>query len=248
MTTVAESVALEFTMKRPRILLVISVQPPANLRADVAVGQRPQPDYDALRQVFGNEMDVMFLKDAQRGWFSRLIARYLGHYAALIWAVMWRAPHYDIVCTDTEIIGLPVAFLLKLTRLWTRHVRYATIAHDLAVPKKEFFFHWLGVGRRIDTLIVYSSAHRVLARDAFHMPEDHIALLACPVDTHFWRPQPDAEAMGSAVSSTNSLPLVCAAGQEARDYATLVKAVTGMPVEVRVAASAAFREAVVGSP
>jgi len=63
-----------------------------------------------------------------------------------------------------------------------------------------------------------------VARERLGVPGDKLHHAPQPVDTRFWRPQRVA-----------AEELVCAAGSEARDYATLVRAVAGLEVRAELA-------------
>src|SRR5919202_4111610 len=124
-------------MIRPRTLLVISLQPKATMRAEIAAGLQPRRDYEALQHKLG--ADVLYLGDAQATRLGRLISRFLGPRAALTWAAFLRRHVYDILYTETEGTGLPLAMLLKLSGARSGHPRHVTLAHYLSPLKKRIW-------------------------------------------------------------------------------------------------------------
>ena len=84
--------------------------------------------------------------------------------------------------------------------------------------------------RRIDVVVVYASEQRRIAIETLGYPPEHVVLHPFMVDTDFWRPD-------LVTSSQRDRPLICAVGQELRDYPTLVEAVRGLDVDVVVAAA-----------
>src|SRR5690348_15914559 len=130
------------------------------MRAEIATGKQPPRDYDALQQSL--EADVIYPDDAQATPLTRLIKRLLGPFAALVWTVFRRRHAYDIIYTDTEIVGLTLALLLKLSRARSGHPRHVTLSHVLSPFKKRIFFR-LGVQSHIDTMIVHCESMRSLA-------------------------------------------------------------------------------------
>ena len=131
-----------------------------------------------------------------------------------------RADDYAYIYCDSEHIGLPLAFLLRRRP----HVRLSMIAHYLTPAKKRAMVRLLRVQTRIDALIVHSAAQAARAR-SLGFRDEQIALLPYQVDARFWSPL-----------STPVLTHVASAGQEFRDYETLVEAVRDLPINVEIAA------------
>jgi len=224
--------------RKPRILLVISAQPAATMRDEIAAGRQPPRDYDAIQQILDN--DVIHPGDAQTTRLARLIKRAFGPFAALAWTAFCHRHMYDIIFTDTEIVSLPFAMLLKLSAARPGRPRHVALAHYLSPFKKRIFFR-LGVGSHINTLIVHCAAQRVLATETLHIPGEHVVKLPYFVDVHFWQPLAPEVTADNAVT-TNGVrqrPMIFAAGGEFRDYPTLLKAVEGLDVDVHIAAASA---------
>jgi glycosyltransferase involved in cell wall biosynthesis len=223
---------------RPRILLVISVQPTDRMQAEIAVGKQPPRDYVALQQALN--ADVIYPANAQTTLLARIIKRFLGPFAALTWTAFCRRHEYDIIYTDTEIVGLTLALLMKLSATRPGHPRHVTLSHVLSPLKKRIFFR-LGLQSHIDTMIVHCEAMRSLATKILHMPSERVAKLPYFVDVHFWQPPTSKVTDDDSNTDTGSeqRPMICAAGLEYRDYPTLLKAVNGLEVDVHIAAGSA---------
>jgi glycosyltransferase involved in cell wall biosynthesis len=221
----------------PRTLQVVALQPSPTLRAEIVAARQPRRDYFMLQAALNS--DMLYLNDARGSRTGRVIARLLGARAALVWAAFQRRHKYEAIYTEGEIIGLPLALLLKMSRTRAGKPRHVTLAHYLSPIKKRIFFR-LGVGSRIDTLIVHAASQRALASDELHIPRERIVHLPYFVDTDFWQAcalYPDGNK--GHTSAADERALICAAGLELRDYPTLLAAIDGLAVDVHIAASSA---------
>ena len=216
----------------PRVLLVISAQPPETLAEAVAAGREPRRDYQALQAALG--ADLLCPADARRTRLGRLLARAAGVRPALAWVAFRRRRAYDVIYTDGENVGLPLALLLKLRGLRPGAPRHVMLTHYLSTRPKRVLFR-LGAGSHIDALIVHSSAQRQLALRELRMPAERVALLPYFADAAFWRPS--ASSGHDRKSPKEETPLICAVGLEFRDYDTLVRAARGLEAEIRIAAA-----------
>lgn len=212
-----------------RVLLVISAQPAPDLAARIAAGEEPRRDYHLLQSALS--ADLLLPGDARGTRIGRLLARRVGVRAALAWTAFTRRRTYDVIYTDAENIGLPLALLLRFSGTRAGRPRHVMLTHYLSTRVKRFLFG-LGAGDRIDTLIVHSSAQRDVAVRKLHMPPEKVALLPYFADDRFWRPV--------AALSGSDRPVLCAVGLEFRDYDTLVTAMRGLEVDVRIAAASSW--------
>lgn len=174
--------------------------------------EHPRRDYDALVERLGADVLHAGALHTRRGRMIDGIA--LARIAAR------RSDGYQHIYCDSEHIGLPLAFLLRRRT----NARLTMIAHYLTPAKKRAMVRLLRVQGRIDALIVHSPAQAARAR-SLGFQDGQIALLPYQVDARFWSPQ------GSSVLSH-----VASTGREFRDYATLVQAVRGLPIDVEIAA------------
>jgi glycosyltransferase involved in cell wall biosynthesis len=192
-----------------RTLLVIG-----DARDDPGSGQaRPRPDYEVLQVRLG--ADILHAGELPRPMGRARAGIALARMAAA------RADAYDAIYCDSEHIGMPLAFLLRRRPAGPR---LTMIAHYLTPVKKRALIRALGLQHRIDGIALHSPAQVARARTMGFRP-DQIHHIPYQVDAAFWRPQ-----VGSPAD------YVASAGQEFRDYRTLIRAAVGLPVDVRIAA------------
>ncbi len=224
---------------KPRVLLAISLQPADTMRAEIAADKQPRRDYLALQEML--DADVVYLRDTKRTRLAGLIKLLFGPFTALAWAAFCRRHQYDIIFTDTEIVSLPLAMLLKLSRARPGYPRHVALAHYLSPFKKRIFFR-LGVGSHIDTIIVHSSAQFVVATDTLRIPGRRVVRLPYQVDVHFWHPLAPSSIGSNLISAANDRPIICVPGLECRDYPTLLSAVRDLNVSVYISTRAVIPE------
>ena len=161
------------------------------------------------------------------GRVGRLIANVAGDNALLAWSCFQRRKEYQVVFTDGEQVGLPLAVFSLVVRRRPRHVM---IGHRLSAGKKVLLHRLLRLRARIDRVIVYASTQQRVAIDKLGYPADRVVVTPFMVDTRFFRAdQVDA--------GKRARPMLCAVGQELRDYPTLIEAVRDLDVDVVVAAA-----------
>ncbi|HEY7066114.1 MAG TPA: glycosyltransferase family 4 protein [Chloroflexota bacterium] len=198
------------------LLVINATLPPAGARS-----KGPRKDYEALAERL--HADVLDRGCVERSPLARRVARGLGMSVVQAWLAFRRARHYDVVFTDGEGIGLPLALLLKLVRARCPHV---TIGHRLSTPKKRLFFRWLGAQSHISRIALHSVRQREIALRELGIAPHRLALVPYQVDSAFWCSQPIPEER-----------LVCSAGLEHRDYSTLFRAVQGLDVQAVIGAA-----------
>jgi glycosyltransferase involved in cell wall biosynthesis len=200
----------------PRVLLVISATLP---RGPVLVG--PRKDYRVLAEKM--DADILDIRAASQSRVCRLLTSAAGVAVGQAWQAFRRRGDYDVIVTDGEHIGLPLALLLKLTGSPIKHV---TIGHRLTAWKKRPLFRWLRAQTRMNRIAVHSNQQYQAAINQLRIPAEQLVLLPYQVDTDFWRPQVAAEERQ-----------ICSAGIEFRDYPTLVRAADGLDVRVVIGAA-----------
>lgn len=211
-----------------RALLTVAGTIPADLDDAVAAGRRPRADYRVMAEHFDAEvLDVVGAR-ATAGRSGRIIERVAGAGPLLAWACFRRRRDHEVIVTDSEEVGLPLAALLGLVRRRPRHV---IITHRLSPAKKRWMIRGLRLRRAIDDLVVYSSPQRAVAIE-LGFPASNVHLHPFMVDTEFWRP----DAVERTCSAAARL-MICSAGQELRDYPTLLSAVEGLDVDVVIGAA-----------
>ncbi len=156
----------------------------------------------------------------------RRLAGLVGMAPLQAWLAFRERGRYDVIVTDGEHIGIPLALLLKIVRSRVGHI---TIGHRLTAAKKRPMFKWLKVHSHMDRIAVHSRRQYELARDELGIPPERLALIPYQVDADFWQ--------SSAEVPEEEERLICSAGLEFRDYPTLVRAVDGLDLKVLIGAA-----------
>ena len=201
-----------------RTLFVVSASLPDGIPVQT---DGPKKDYAAISERLG--ADLLDWSAARKTLLLRLLCSVIG--IAVVQAIMAfsRRRHYDVILTDGEHIGIPLAFLLKLAQSKKAHV---TIGHRLSTSKKRPFFKWLRVQTHMSAVVLHSRFQYHLALEQLGFTRDQLALLPYQVDPDFWHPMPVEEER-----------LITSAGLEYRDYPTLFQAVDGLDAQLVVAAA-----------
>lgn len=216
-------------MAERRALVTVSGTIDPRLADPAAALTRPRADYVELAEALGADLLDRDGARARGGRIGALIERVAGPDVLMAWAVHRSRRRYDVVLTDGEQVGLPLAAFSWFARRRTRP-RHTMIVHIMSVPKKVALFRALRLHRRIDAMVVYASAQRDAVVERLGMPADRVLLSPFMVDTDFFAPH--------AAASTPPRRMICSAGLEFRDYDTLLAAVDGLDdVEVVIAAA-----------
>jgi glycosyltransferase involved in cell wall biosynthesis len=179
--------------------------------------EAPRKDYEALREELGADL-------LHAGMLSRPWPRVMRG-IALARAAKARAGDYAHIYCDSEHIGIPLAFMLRRSR----EPRLTMIAHYLTPRKKRLAIRSLGTARRFEAVALHSpSQHKAALAAGFESRQ--LPVVPYQVDAVFWRP--------ASVPHTH----VMSAGREFRDYPTLLRAVEGMSVDVRIAAGSPWSQ------
>jgi glycosyltransferase involved in cell wall biosynthesis len=202
-----------------RTLFVVSASLPHGLPDERADG--PKKDYAAI--AWRLNADLLDWSAARGNLLLLLLCRVVGISIVQALLAFRRRERYDVLLTDGEHVGIPLALLLKLTGSKTVHV---PIGHRLTAPKKRFFFCWLKVQTHLNAVVLHSRYQHDFALDELGFSPDQLALLPYQVDPDFWRPMPAQEER-----------LIASAGLEHRDYPTLFEAVAGLDAKLVVAAA-----------
>jgi glycosyltransferase involved in cell wall biosynthesis len=211
-------------MTKPRVLMLIpSVAKRGSIEA-IAHDAHPQMDYFALQQALDADiLDYAALEAEGSPGLVRL-ARRAGRDVALAAFGYCRRDHYDIIYSNGENVSLPLAMFLKRHRRRPGHV---LIGHRVSPRKKKPFFRMLHP--QMDAIFLYASTQKQYAIQELGIPESKLHCIPFHAEHRFFRPLPP---------SPDAPPkMICSAGLEWRDYPTLIKAVTGMDIEVRLGAA-----------
>jgi glycosyltransferase involved in cell wall biosynthesis len=187
-----------------RSLMLVSTSADQRLRSEVADGRRPTPEYLRLESQHG----VQLLDWSELGLRSghRSVARSLRH----VLASLRRVRRADVVFSDGEHLGIPLAITMRLLRMDTAHVM---IGHNLLTPMKCRIMRHISLGPH-DRVLIHSSNQLRPIVQATGLASERFSTVPYGIDTAFWSPGSEGEVEG----------LVVSAGREHRDYRTLVEA------------------------
>ncbi|TME06117.1 MAG: glycosyltransferase family 4 protein [Chloroflexi bacterium] len=144
----------------------------------------------------------------------------------MAWSIFRVRRRYDVLITDSEHVGLPLALMLRVSRSRCRHV---LVVHLVSTPLKAFFIRYLA-GRGVSCYVYhFPSAEPVLER--LGVPPERRRFVPYMVDSEFWSPV-----------DVPQKRQICAVGLEYRDYPTLLEAVRGVDVAVDIAAGSPWSQ------
>jgi glycosyltransferase involved in cell wall biosynthesis len=201
------------------LLLIPTVK--RGIEPDVAADRHPTMDYQALQARLHADVLDHATMEADPSPLVRA-ARRVGVDVAFALHGFLRADRYDVVFSNGENIGIPLALLFKTRRRRPGHV---LIGHRLSAPKKKIFLKALHGG--MDAIFVYAASQHAYAERILGIPASKLHLIPFHADSSFYRPMPDIP-VENHISS---------AGLEWRDYPTLIEAVRGLDIELRLAAA-----------
>jgi glycosyltransferase involved in cell wall biosynthesis len=182
-------------------------------------GMQERGEYPRVT-LFADALNSTILDDrATRATGSGLVTR-LPVPAAQIAMAFQRRGEYDAVVAWAENLGLPLAFLLKLSGSTTPLIG---IWSWISRPKKALALRL--VQSHVARIVLMSSRQRDFAVEELGIPPHKVPLLRWPVDQQFWKPY------------DRTTDMICSVGREMRDYATLIAALRELPVPCHIAAN-----------
>ena len=181
-------------------------------------------DFGALTEALGAFVVDWETADARplTKWLRRRFG--FGPVAALL--LFFRRGEFDVAWCFSEVEGLLLALLLKLSR---SRRQVFVIGVELLSWKCLLLLRWLRVWTHFTALLPTSSYQACEVVRRGRVPREKVLVFPYQVDSRYFAP-PREKRMEKA-------PYVVAVGLESRDYATLAEAVSGLDVEVRVAAA-----------
>jgi len=215
-----------------------------SVRAAVADRRRPRVDVLEMEKAFGAEL-YDFSRLVERPHDDRRAGRMLAFAArrgqsslALAYDVLDRVKDDDAVYVTGEDVGFPLAALLQLARRRQPRlvVRLEEPIYGRTVWRRGLFaLHRQNALRRVDKLLCRTSAHLQYLHAVEHVPMGKLAVVGETVDPTFFAPTIPVTA-DAAVDALTHRPFIVSAGLERRDYATLIEAVRGLPVQLVIGA------------
>lgn len=196
--------------------MLVSQAASSALRADVADGRLPCPEYIRLEAEHGVELlDWSRLPMPVR---RRTTAGSLIH----VVAAMRKLDRFDVVFSDGEHVGAPLGLGIASRRPGMPHLM---LGHHLTTAAKRRFFKVFRPERGITRILMHSRRQVDVAQRELRLAPASLAFLPYFADPDFWAPRGGGEE-----------DLVATAGREHRDYATLAGACFDLPLRVAVAA------------
>ncbi|HKC19853.1 MAG TPA: glycosyltransferase family 4 protein [Candidatus Dormibacteraeota bacterium] len=201
-------------MSAMRSLMLVSAPADARLRSLVDEGKRPKPEYLGLEQKGVELLDWSMLAPplTKRTWLGS--ARHAR-------AALRRTAEVDVVFSDGEQVGVPLALGMMLRGITTPHL---VLGHRMTAPRKRPFFTRLKAQRAMSRILVHSTHQLYSIQRILDIPSEKLALVPYYADGSFWRPKRMHEER-----------LVVSAGREHRDYETLVRACTKPDIDLFIA-------------
>ena len=217
---------------RPPAILVTSYggdPGTGKIRLEAAAGRRPRKDYVELADRTGGlVIDHEHIVERGRR-ASRAIARCAGLPAAQVTEAFLLRDEHDGTLAWADRLGLPLALLAKLTR---SRPDLVMVSVALSSPKKAIPLQRLRLHTHFAAIVTKGTAQLEIAASRLGVPREKLHLGVHAVDELFWTPRSgDASEDG---------PIV-AVGWEERDYATLLRAASGLdlPFELAIGSIAA---------
>jgi len=189
-------------------LMLVSANAGPELRRMAEEGHRPVPEFLQLEDRFGVRLlDWSAFRAGQGG---RSLGRSLRHVAV----AMRVLDQYEVVLSDGEHLGVPLALAMGVQGARPRHVM---IGHQLVTRSKEPCFKLLKAHRCIDRVILHSRHHLEATHSQLGIGRSKLVLVPYGIDAAFWHPQRATEER-----------LILAPGRDHRDFATLARACAGL--------------------
>ncbi len=193
----------------------------AELARQAALGTRPRKDYvEVARALDADIIDPSYMAE-QASPVGRALAIRAGILAGELYEAFAGRNRFSDVCAWADRAGLPLALLYKVAR---SRSDLTLISGFLSSGKKSLFLRHLGVHSHLGAIVNFSSVQMELAAQQLRVPRSKLHHVMQSVDERFWHPVNIPPEDG-----------ICSVGWEARDYRTLVTAVSGLPLRAHIA-------------
>ncbi|MCU0489979.1 MAG: glycosyltransferase family 4 protein [Chloroflexaceae bacterium] len=157
-------------------------------------------------------------------WVAR---RWLGPKWAIAASVLQRAKHYDVILATGEDVGIPLTMLMAASRV---RVPLIIICHNMIAKRPSVALGKLQLHKAGHIFLCMSPAQVELLHQRYGISKSQLHFIHWHVDHRFFHPMPNVPVKNQ----------ICSAGMASRDYATLIEATRGLPVEVKIAADSAW--------
>ena len=196
----------------------------AELQRQAALGNRPRKDYVEVASALDADIIDPAYMAGEASAVGRALAKRAGVLAGELYEACVARNRFKYICAWADRAGLPLALMYKLTRSRSDLI---LVSAYLSSGKKALFLRNLGVQSHLGAIVNFSSVQMEIAAQELHVAPGKLYHVVQPVDERFWRPASVAPEDG-----------ICSVGWEARDYGTLVKAVSDLSLRVHIAIGA----------
>lgn len=197
----------------------------AELSRQADLGTRPRKDYvEVARALDADIIDYAYMEE-QASAVGRALANRAGNLVGELYESYVARNRFKYICAWADRAGLPLALMYKLRR---SRSDLTLVSVYLSSGKKALFLRNLGVQSHLGAIVNYSSVQMEIAANELRVPRAKLYHVLHYVDERFWRPVSVAQEDG-----------ICSVGWEARDYGTLVKAVSDLSLPVHIAVGVA---------
>jgi glycosyltransferase involved in cell wall biosynthesis len=164
-------------------------------------------------------LDERFIRQTPK--FKRCLYKCISPLAAQLIEGFLLRRKYKAIVTWSGKLSLGFAFILKMTGSRVLHI---AMMSWISKPKKARILK--RVHSHIDKIIFWSSVQKEFAENVLKIPSSKLVLVSRRVDHKFWRPL------------NVPMDIICTAGQEMRDFPTLLKAMDGLDIQCHIATGA----------
>ncbi|MEO0494224.1 MAG: glycosyltransferase family 4 protein [Actinomycetota bacterium] len=210
----------------PKVVLSVSGEVAPDIRRQIDAGERPLADYVAIADRLGAEIVDRPRVAADGGPITSLLGR-IHPDIAMGYDLFRRRRDADVIITDGEQVGYPLALLMNLGG--RRQTAHLMIGHRLTASKKVLLAKAARLDRSIDEYLLYATAQIDATVERGIAPADKCTLIDFMVDTAFFAP--------GAGRPERERPLLVTAGRESRDYPTFIAAIEGLDLDVLIASA-----------
>jgi glycosyltransferase involved in cell wall biosynthesis len=175
-------------------------------------------------------LDERYLANCVPTWRSQLYSL-MPVQIAQIMEIFFVHKNYDAVFIHNEKVSLPMALLIKYSRMKTPYV--ITVSRITSKDeRKTKIKKWLlnHTQDRIDKIFMWSAVQHSLVVNEMELPAGKVKRVRLGTDQEFWRPMDEPDVM------------ICSVGMEMRDYPTLVEALNGTDIPCHFAVGRARGE------
>lgn len=159
--------------------------------------------------------------------YRKWIYKYLPVGFAQIFEALCVQHRYDVIFTQSERVGLPLALMMKILGMEKPHVMVISriTSRDESKDKQKKWF-MKNAHAAVSRFLIWSSVQYKIAVEELGIPEEKLVRLKRGTDQRFWHPMP---------SATDT---ICSVGMEMRDYPTLVEALRPLDIPCHLAVGA----------